>query len=170
MLGEQLNLYKQFEEADASKVIKEKPESDLELLDAKTIYDLIQAGKFNNLEDFASYKKQIDFCKKRYQDFNEQLQLMPPGPEKDKLYWLIVNPDSQEEKKYQGLATLFIRYKEVARGKAEKIVPRKYTNENLKKPHNIRQISDDDVSTNDDRPDPYGDIYPFSRNLSSKRR
>lgn len=163
MLGEQLNLHKQFEEADLKRQAEEKLKDEIELLDSKHVDDLIQSGKLNTLEDFAPFKKQIDFYEKRYQEFNQRFNDAPSGPEKQKIYWLRVEPESLDEEKYRGLARLFIRYQKVKTGKAEKIFP-----EQLKKEK--PSASDSTPDYDDDLPDPYGDIYPFSRNWRKKRR
>jgi hypothetical protein len=170
MLGEQLNLHKQFEEADLKRQAEEKLKDEIELLDIKTVYDLIEAGKLNTLEDFVPFKKQIDFYKKRYQEFNQRHKDAPAGLEKEKIHWLKVNPDSLDEERYRGLALLFIRYQEVATGKAKKIVSKPAQKENLPTSKHVENITEDYEDKDDDRPDPYGEIYPLSLKWRKKRR
>lgn len=171
MFGEQLNLHKQFEEADAKRQAEEKLRDEIGFLDSRTVNDLIQSGKLNTLEDFAPFKKQIDFYAKRYQEFNQQFNDAPAGPEKEKIHWLRINPGSLDEEKFRGLARLFVRYKEVAMGKAEKIMPQPSQKENLP---TAKQAKDKDIEDyadkDDDKLTPYEEIYPFSSRWRKKRR
>ncbi len=200
MFGEQLNLHKQFQEADAKnqaevdkevvvnkqteaenkteeKLIAEikteaplTPASEVEILDGKTVYDLIRAGQLNTIEDFAPFKKQLDFYAQRYQELNQRFQAMSPGPEKEKLYWLRINPESLDEEKYRGLAQLFIHFQEIKRGNIEKLAPRIIKKDDKPKIVVADKASEDLEFKDDDKPDPYGDIYPFSRRWRQKKR
>lgn len=209
MFGEQLNLHKQFEEAETNEQAKVDREvvasgqteaenkaeekliaetkteaplasaSEVEILDGKTVYDLIRAGQLNTVEDFAPFKKQLDFYAQRYQELNQRFQAMSPGPEKEKLYWLRINPESLDEEKYRGLAQLFIRFQEVKQGRIEKVLTRTIKKDDKPKISSvddkpkisvIKKSNKDLEFKDDDRPDPYGDIYPFSRRWRQKRR
>jgi len=155
---------------------------------------ILSEGRLNIIliEDFEEFLPEIRAYAKRIASFKEEYDKRD-GTNKSEIYNKLVWPDSYDNPKYREIAFLYVNYVKIkqrsaaitAQIKKERVKNElKFSNKpgadidiktqdksQKSRVKNKDEISNDiDEAYDDDgAPDPYGDIYPYSRELRKKR-
>ena len=163
------------------------PESELAVLRAKL---LAKGNDQLTPDDFTPFAEEINKYDERYKEFDVIFRRLEPGEEKRRQYSKKVFPELFDEKEYLATAELYMKYRKVCddkikldeemaaaekirakkakKGKVYKNFDKSQTEQDKQSPENKqfsrKKINEDEYFDLDDgKPDPYGDIYPYSR-------
>ena len=167
MEGEQLDMFKQERrpqnEKNSAENFSKSEEQDFEyqqkikeILD-KSIADL-------TLKDFVEFNDDLKKYEQRFRSFQQQYyhQKLDPNS-REALYKKLVFPQTYDEPEYRSLAALYLKFKQVEKKFRQDFQDSKA---NIKNDSLKNEVFDEQ---DDDFPDPYGDIYPYSRELRRKK-
>jgi hypothetical protein len=160
---------------------KEREKNELELKRSQR-QRLLDSHSPRHPSDFQSVLPEIQQYAERSRSYRAVYESSSPE-QKSELYPRLVWPDTYEEPEYRESARLYINYLEAVKREREeqsenkmkssfsKKKKEKKTLTPTKKQEKViirRSLVEADAQEDDDAPNPYGDIYPYSRNWRSK--
>jgi len=124
---------------------------------------------------FNEFITEIENYSQRIRQFRQELEQVDPGEEKEKIYKKIVNPNLYDEEEYREIAAIYLNYLEALKNEKDdnnqvslNYLKNEQNEKTIKKLNRQEMTSSEGNDSNDideeaDEPDPYGEIYPMSR-------